>query len=605
MKWLEEAGVARQDLQQLREALDNVPASVTSRLFLQAGGAYFPVPVIVAQLSGGEGTPPERREEVDRSERIPLQEDSPPERDGNRRVHRNADGDPAITFKVSPEETGHDRKGAVSEETELDRKRPAPEETGLDRKRKGCLLCPERPEHLRRHVLAEHLPYWFHLEVACLRCRRVFPTAQERMRHQEVEHGAVERLDTTTYFNWMESARNMMYWLVHVLRVENLEELLLKFVAQEWVPQAGEKWNPVMEAMLRDLSWYVCEPGDHGLYVDSVVSPCQPSNEVEMLYWSSLTRALAYLGEDIALSARRLPFLEDGPDPNNHQMAPELRYPRAIDSHCHLSSCLQGQTDIPSLLERGFREGVARLGHDAPLVVGVINNRVFPSEWNMDVTTRGWHDVPIEEGHRNVEVEVKDTLGVHPSVRPERVKWEVIEDMAHGPLCIGECGLDYTKSNREQRRVFRRLVRRAKTLKRALILHLRPGQQAMLEVMDEALRILRQEGIRADQPIHFHSFTGDHSDYRHWVKQHPNTIFGISQATIRSTRCESFARLADLRKIVLESDAPHLGDATGPHSLSRPAEYLAAVRGLPIRAVYGTTAHVASRFYGIRTQWSA
>ena len=66
---------------------------------------------------------------------------------------------------------------------------------------KGCLLCPERPEHLRRHVLAEHLPHWFHLEVACLHCRTVLPMAQDRMRHKESEYGAVggEDFKSTLY----------------------------------------------------------------------------------------------------------------------------------------------------------------------------------------------------------------------------------------------------------------------------------------------------------------------------------------------------------------------------------------------------------------------
>ena len=52
------------------------------------------------------------------------------------------------------------------------------------------------------------------------------------MRHQESEHGAVEPLNTSTNFNWMESTHNKMYWFAHVLRVEDLEELLIKFVVQ-------------------------------------------------------------------------------------------------------------------------------------------------------------------------------------------------------------------------------------------------------------------------------------------------------------------------------------------------------------------------------------
>ena len=121
----------------------------------------------------------------------------------------------------------------------------------------------------------------------------------------------------------------------------------------------------------------------------------------------------------------------------------------------HLAVC-KAKPTFPGYLEQGFRNGVSRLGHDASLVVGVVNKRVFPSEWHLDFTTKGWHDMPIEQGQATVEVEVKDTLGVHPSVQPERVRWEIIENPEHGQLYIGEYGLDYTKSNQEQRRVFRR-----------------------------------------------------------------------------------------------------------------------------------------------------
>ena len=121
------------------------------------------------------------------------------------------------------------------------------------------------------------------------------------------------------------------------------------------------------------------------------------------------------------------------------------------------------------------------------------------------------------------------------------------------------------------------------------MLHLRPGRAGMSPLIEEALRILRQERLGSEHPIHFHTFTGAHSDYKAWIRQQPKTIFGVSMRTILTPTCKSFAKLADLRKVVLESDAPHLktkGQDNSPYCLKRQADWLATLRGLPTRAIH-------------------
>ena len=98
--------------------------------------------------------------------------------------------------------------------------------------------------------------------------------------------------------------------------------------------------------------------------------------------------------------------------------------------------------------------------------------------------------------------------------------------------------------------------------------------------------------------IHLHSFTGGLLDYQRWVRRHPQSIFGISLATTEAQATWDFGKLADIRKLVLETDTPYM---TGSHAsaLAVQAEWLATHRGIPRWAVLGYTAHTTAIFYGL------
>ena len=66
-------------------------------------------------------------------------------------------------------------------------------------------------------------------------------------------------------------------------------------------------------------------------------------------------------------------------------------------------------------------------------------------------------------------------------------------------------------------------------------------------------------------------------DYQQWIRHYPCSIFGITQQT-EATDFPTTARLMDLHRLALESDAPYLGN---PYQIHVQAEAISRHRNLP------------------------
>jgi hypothetical protein len=337
--------------------------------------------------------------------------------------------------------------------------------------------------------MTEHLPYWWQLELACLQCKRVFPSSRERCEHQKVEHGEEGMIQTKAYFQWMDSAEFLLVWICNTVKCETFRELPGLFKAKGWVPVSGEQWGAGNEAMLRDLSWYLSSY--KALPVHQKLDPCNPKHPVEILYWQTMMRALAHLDLEVGKEIKESPFMEDPRMPDEPSVPVEIRFPRAVDSHCHLSSSVGKSGDLRNYLENCFQDTWDRLGYETPMVVGVVNNRVFPQEWKRGFG--GNHQITLEDefGQPAVEVRVKEAIGIHPSVAMEDLRWSTVIDQMEDSDAVGECGLDFVKGSEQQRRVFRRQVRVAVRQNLPLVLHLRPGRGGLTEVIEQYAQVLR------------------------------------------------------------------------------------------------------------------
>ena len=193
-------------------------------------------------------------------------------------------------------------------------------------------------------------------------------------------------------------------------------------------------------------------------------------------------------------------------------------------------------------------------------------NGTFRAERQLP-TTSGLHYAKLPEDRLRV-VRVLCTYGVYPTER-ERPNWREFEQLVRSENCvaIGECGLDHA-TGREQRGrqagLLRRQVQLALLLEKPIVLHLRPSGQSATKVLQEAWEILGELRVPRSQLIHVHSFVGSIGDYGTWLACFPNTVFGIAQATLGTSHSDELLSLADLRRLVLESDAPFMSRVDRP-----------------------------------------
>ena len=83
-------------------------------------------------------------------------------------------------------------------------------------------------------------------------------------------------------------------------------------------------------------------------------------------------------------------------------------------------------------------------------------------------------------------------------------------------VAVGECGLDFSGRNmvpeEQQVAVFRAQVRLARRLRLPLVLHIRDAEQ-------EGRRVLREEGLPREWPVHRHCFTGEAVEGSRWLRR--------------------------------------------------------------------------------------
>ena len=167
---------------------------------------------------------------------------------------------------------------------------------------------------------------------------------------------------------------------------------------------------------------------------------------------------------------------------------------------------------------------------------------------------------------------IKNSYGVHPRLAKSITNetWELVQTTIGSPECIaiGECGLDYTEpphSLPSQRKLFGEHIALAKELVKPLVLHLRGNAHVPFsKVMSEALCMLNKY-TQQRQLIHVHCFTGTIADYRQWVGNYSNTVFGFTNKSVSAPGFSELTRKIDLYRLVLETYVPLLSSQGHNH----------------------------------------
>jgi len=193
-------------------------------------------------------------------------------------------------------------------------------------------------------------------------------------------------------------------------------------------------------------------------------------------------------------------------------------------------------------------------------------------------------------------------VGIHPHEAKEATdeSFAEIERLASldKVVAIGEIGLDYYRNvspQNVQREVFRSQLEIAKRLGLPVIVHIR-------DAFSDAFSILKPFAL--ELPVLLHSFSGDKKALALAMDMGFFVSFNGTLTYPGTDRAE-IARLADRKKILLETDSPYLTPHPFRGALNRPALLrnvacrLAAIWKEPLSYVEKLTTNNGCRFFGI------
>jgi len=236
-----------------------------------------------------------------------------------------------------------------------------------------------------------------------------------------------------------------------------------------------------------------------------------------------------------------------------------------VDSHCHLNllDLTPDNGTLTGVMERAKANGVGYLLNVC------VNLADFPALLNTAA----------------VYPNVAASVGLHPNDRDEETDEETLVKLAQPEkvIAIGETGLDYFRSTGDlewQRIRFRAHIRAAKRLGKPLIIHTRDAKQ-------DTIRIMQEEGVDEVGGV-MHCFSEDWSI----AKQALDMNFYISFSGIitfkTATVIQAVAKQLPLDRMLVETDSPYLaphphrGKPNEPSYVRHTAEYIAALRNIPL-----------------------
>ncbi len=259
-----------------------------------------------------------------------------------------------------------------------------------------------------------------------------------------------------------------------------------------------------------------------------------------------------------------------------------------VDSHAHLSA-----PEFPDAAEALTRARAA--GVELVIAVG--------AGYGLE---RNANAVALAEEHPDVLA----TAGVHPH---EAAGWsELAERAVDGWLrhprvvAVGECGLDYWYAHAPrdaQAAALRAQIRLALAHRLPLVIHVRASRGSR-DAWDDLLAIFDAEGAeRAGGAIH--CFTGDLPFARECLARGFAISFSGIVTFPNARELRDVARALPRAELLIETDspllapAPHRGRRNEPAFVSRVAECLAELHGVPLESLARSSAERARAAFAV------
>ena len=276
--------------------------------------------------------------------------------------------------------------------------------------------------------------------------------------------------------------------------------------------------------------------------------------------------------------------------------ATEPRGTVLVDSHAHLDSP-RYDADRDELLERAWEAEVRTV-----LSIGIGDGpATMQQALELSRKYAGKPGVP----------RILATAGIHPheAQLADQAALEKLDNLLDTPevLAVGEIGLDYYYDHsprEEQKQAFAAQMEIAAARRRPIIIHCRPSDGST-NAWDETLAMVESQWAPSGLGGVLHCFTGEWEHARRAMDCGFMISFAGNVTFPRAGNIREVAAKVPLDRMLIETDAPflaplpHRGKRNEPAWVSRVAERLGEVCGVPAEQVASHTANNFFRFFGV------
>jgi len=220
----------------------------------------------------------------------------------------------------------------------------------------------------------------------------------------------------------------------------------------------------------------------------------------------------------------------------------------------------------------------------------------------------GLHPIHLEE--MKVDDQELGQAGLGFTTRAEKFDYEYYKTLAQDPkvVAIGEVGLDYYRSERQETRdkqqaVFRKQIELALDTKKALMVHCRKAHEDCIKILKEyyPLQTTNYSLQTFNGDIHF--FEGTLAQAQEYFTLGFTVSFTGVITFKNAAHHQELVKALPLERILLETDAPyitpepHRGERNEPRFVKLVAQKVAELKGISVEEVENVTTQTAKQVF--------
>ena len=439
--------------------------------------------------------------------------------------------------------------------------------------RRLCMVCGQAvPDKLRHHLAFHHLPWYFFPLAVCWPCSKAECKTSNVVRFHN--HSLNLVFQDVHIARWLGLITGYLYELASAFDQSSLSNLLREVQnGSMYLRNYPETIPPSVTLIWQELDSYLGNP------IPSQYSVSPPNSVAALTHHSVVNIMLGVLPANVqqrVLTSERL-VSSDNQDSSVTRIMQELPFFELIDSHIH-GLVIVHDTHMSTLSEFVAMSDTFRTSPRPFTIPYVICNVVFNSDRRMLPRMSQTDDMFY-------------CVGFHPKERAE-VDVAYLESMLIRPdvVGVGECGYDFSQYRtvpndvlQHQLHNFTQQLRLAQRFDVTVVLHLR---DANLVTSSELHRQAREQMLTVLSPshrVHLHCFAGSTEDAKAWQEAFPNLKFGVT-SLISRPELKGFLQVVDIRRVVIETDAPYLVPSTYRQSARNSPAFLDWTLGFLCRA---------------------